>query len=920
MVFMMRGGLPRLLLCCSLAIFVSSVLSTPIDDAIAHLDSLSSKTASSSSFLANRYPITYELGRQSQLLNFARKEYVIPVLWGNVPMGSAVPLLAAVGKDPVSNTRYAAWASNPFSNSKNKPSEANVIDIALDTIAWALGDANYASVTATSTRTVTLSFVRGLSLWNTSTDSVFKRYFPNWTVIPCEEESELASCLAQGSAHFAGASTDTADRKAVADIFKARMDAGHPYMFFHDNYWGNDLAGSSGAVGLTFPYAGIYFYPQTVNIPDANAVSSYVQANYEFGDIKSLLIRVRDSTFTWNIAQCSDEDCSGDPRYQSELLKSASSIRSMIEAMEENGFSPLDDVVGSPMMNKLVLAGDYLRVNTRYPLNTTHSSTTWSKAILADALYTQLRATGQPQSYLGTFGKTIDNSVPRISKSLTLQTRNGRYTTSAGIFAAPGDTITITRTDSSELKNDQVRVFVNQIRTNSYPIRDQQLTRPYWLWGNAIPVPASGSVSINSAYGGIIYVTVPEGATWHSNIQLSFTNVVQHPVYVANSGQNAQTWVTDVNADIFGWAEILHPHIQLHLQSDYAKSFVSEFTDIDLAMSDYEKYIYNYHYKMAGFWSAESTITPLPGVAAKAASFGLRGLVPSAPQNELVSIQHMNTDGYSVCGDGCSGNPIDMRWSFSNYGWGEHHELGHNIQYGRFKINGGDSTEVSNNIFPLSVNFKISFDDTRNLGSVGSVNGIRRDSENAFQKMRDAAQSGRTPQQVGLDPAQLCFYTTLILSSADNFGEHGFEMVPMLYMMSRSIDAETNWTAARDNYGLSLYDSIDEIDGLQYPGNDFLLLAVSWLNQLDYRSFFWSWGATWSPKVNDQINAWHLDRKAPNFTYPTDNYTAFDHVFVDSAMDPYAGRAVPQATGTASMLSLSFILASLLSLLALVSL
>ena len=39
--------------------------------------------------------------------------------------------------------------------------------------------------------------------------------------------------------------------------------------------------------------------------------------------------------------------------------------------------------------------------------------------------------------------------------------------------------------------------------------------------------------------------------------------------------------------------------------------------------------------------------------------------------------------------------------AFGTLGWGETHEIGHNLQPGRLKIHGGKSTEVSNQIFPL---------------------------------------------------------------------------------------------------------------------------------------------------------------------------------------------------------------------------
>lgn len=247
----------------------------------------------------------------------------------------------------------------------------------------------------------------------------------------------------------------------------------------------------------------------------------------------------------------------------------------------------------------------------------------------------------------------------------------------------------------------------------------------------------------------------------------------------------------------------------------------------------------------------------------------------------------MNVDRYSICGSGCSGNPIDLNWKFGTIRWGEHHELGHNIQYNRFRINGLASGEVSNNIFPLSVNIRAAYDKNNFNIPAGSDRGPRTNIPASLQKMRDAIASNSTPASVGLVGSDLGFYTTLIFSSGDRFGEWGFEMVPLLYLMSRNIDAEKNFAEAKDNYGLSLYTSMSEIDSGANTGADFLLLAVSWLNRLDYRSFFWSWGITWSPKVDQQIEAWNFNRKLPKFVYPNQNFTAFPEELIENPNDPY---------------------------------
>ena len=70
---------------------------------------------------------------------------------------------------------------------------------------------------------------------------------------------------------------------------------------------------------------------------------------------------------------------------------------------------------------------------------------------------------------------------------------------------------------------------------------------------------------------------------------------------------------------------------------------------------------------------------------------------------------------HAQCGSGCSGNPFDMDWTITPLGWGEAHELGHNMQIGLLQIGWVPVTsnadkwssyqsragENSNNIFPF---------------------------------------------------------------------------------------------------------------------------------------------------------------------------------------------------------------------------
>lgn len=87
--------------------------------------------------------------------------------------------------------------------------------------------------------------------------------------------------------------------------------------------------------------------------------------------------------------------------------------------------------------------------------------------------------------------------------------------------------------------------------------------------------------------------------------------------------------------------------------------------------------------------------------------------------HKLPGTQHINVDQYAQCGGGCSGNPYDQTWGLNPRGWGESHELGHNLQVNRLKVYGGRSGEISNQIFPLHKDWRVlrefgqNLDDTR---------------------------------------------------------------------------------------------------------------------------------------------------------------------------------------------------------------
>ena len=151
----------------------------------------------------------------------------------------------------------------------------------------------------------------------------------------------------------------------------------------------------------------------------------------------------------------------------------------------------------------------------------------------------------------------------------------------------------------------------------------------------------------------------------------------------------------------------------LATRKDGSQVMVDYKGDLGLLLGDFRDNYLAPEYSMAGFAPPGKTLatTLSADVQAICQSLGWACTDPSIHARQ--SIQHANYDQYAACGDGCSGNPFDADWSIMPLGWGESHELGHNLQKSLLQIGyvaaadhddhrkyQGRATENSNNIFP----------------------------------------------------------------------------------------------------------------------------------------------------------------------------------------------------------------------------
>ena len=146
----------------------------------------------------------------------------------------------------------------------------------------------------------------------------------------------------------------------------------------------------------------------------------------------------------------------------------------------------------------MALVGDWYRGRIEYPMDKVQTDdNTFLQAYFADHAVTYNRNINVAQPDLGTFSKVLttdDVVVDTFSVDVDVS-RDGGFT-AVGLYALPGVTMTIERTDSSAL---HAAVKINTQRTGSTREFDpNQYTRPKFLQSPAMDVVRGEVLTVTS--------------------------------------------------------------------------------------------------------------------------------------------------------------------------------------------------------------------------------------------------------------------------------------------------------------------------------------------------------------------------------------------------------------------------------------
>ena len=269
------------------------------------------------------------------------------------------------------------------------------------------------------------------------------------------------------------------------------------------------------------------------------------------------------------------------------------------------------------------------------------------------------------------FPGEVAAGAPRVTRTVTVDTRVPEWH-STGLYAAPGDHITVEIPAESVGKGLQVRIGAHTDSLWSLPEWDRapEITRVF-------PLRSASTVAAN-AFGGPVYVVVPEGSRL-GTIQVTLRGAVEAPLFVRGQTDPA-AWREKVRSAPAPWTELQGNNVILTVPSRVVRT-----------LDDPEE--------LLALWDrAMDDVADLAAI----------------PRHRLRPERYV-TDRQISAGYMHSGYPIMMgldvaeaavstkTMSANGHGgvWGFFHEVGHNHQVSDWTFDG--TGEVTNNMFAVYV-------------------------------------------------------------------------------------------------------------------------------------------------------------------------------------------------------------------------
>ena len=779
--------------------------------------------------------IEYPASRNSQFIQVKELGLAYPVVVGNGGL-----MLAAASQ--IDEQRNGAFGTNIIRELQNGSFPAFETPFK-NLLAWLLkrSASNLSTPTNIAMLTVSDSTASSNISW-------LNQHFDSWQVNNCKIADEVAACISD--ADLVIVSTSKNIEQSQLETSLATLKASKtPLLYVHQDSWNtNDFTPivmsamgfymqSSGGPGNYFSQDQAIWSNYQAMLDGVGAVASVYQ----------LVRRLENDDFSFDISACVD-NCNDIELFNSEFNAPLNLIKNIINQLDKTKV----DIFSSERyeLEKLVvLLADKYRQQITYPMDTDTTSTSdFLRAMFADAIIFSHRKINAMQKDLGNFSRTDFSHIAVTSKIIDLLSK--RSFKSAGVYALPGQSFSVTRLDNSELTT---KVFINTQRSGStHEFETNGYSRPKNLQSQHIEVKSGETITLTNPYGGPIQI---EFSTNDLPVSFEFKNIGLHPYW--NGPEDDEAFTQALNAGDFDWAELITPGFEVHSQLSKMRDSMTNdaFPSAEELSEATMRYMHNFPHVLAGFQGPGIDVVPEIHDFASEKGYTI---------DTIDIVKHMNAD-QATCGYGCSGNPYDAYWEFNPTGHGDIHELGHGLERGRFRFSGWDGHASTN---PYSYYSKSQFfKDTGNQPSCQSLPfDDLLETLQASQLSADPFAHMQAASLTGWSQGVAIYIQMMMAAQHQDELEDGWHLLARLHIyereFNRAIQNDETWLEKRVSLGLGLYD-LTSAKALN--NNDWLTNGISWVTGLDYREFLTMWGLSFSADISAQVQQHSLEKATAQF-------------------------------------------------------
>ena len=585
---------------------------------------------------------------------------------------------------------------------------------------------------------------------------------------------------------------------------------------------------------------------------------------------------------------------------ENSFIEAMPMIHKKLAALEKKKipFKDVDDVA----LKLLVLLGDKYRQEVSFEGDPTErGEAVFLRSVFADYTVYSFRAYNPAQPDMGNYSRSTFPGVPRIDK--TVQRTSRPPFRSTGLYAFPGETFTVKRTDNDSAIH--ATVFVGTLRADATHMFNKY-RRPRYLQGAHYTIAPGETLRITSCYGGPIEIGFRGAET--GSVTLAFDHVGEHPYW--RSSADDTKFQNALDANRFDWAELSTPGFEVHSKTEKMQESIKNWAKQNETIATYSAqtasnlanatihFTSNYPFGLAGYKA--SSIDPIAEMDSFADENGLS-------VKTINFVKHMNAD-QAACGYGCSGNPYDAFWAFSPTSHGDIHEIGHSLQAGAFLLTIRDTKwggHAATN--PYSYYTKSKY----YMETGGEPGCSTLPFEKAFNALNSAAKSSDTATSMYDNFWKTSSITDQFMMTLQSMmsvqqmgkegtitGDHriafGWHLLGRVHLLLREFkaarDSDTAWAGKKDALGFGSY---TRAEAKQLSNNDIMIILYSKAAYADFREYWDMWGVPYSSKASAQIAGFGYPKVPKRFFFSTsDGYCKDDAFSQSDALNPLDKRFV----------------------------